>query len=99
MLGTQSAQIAHGMDRLPQAVSAILRLILIPEVIGAGLLWAGMIYFWFGFDHSSWLTRAFWIFFLWSVLPFFWALYYFFVYRRQLKHQSQLSTLAVGAPS
>jgi hypothetical protein len=68
-------------------------IVFLAEAVGAALLWVAMLYFWFGFDQSSWLMRGFWFLVLWSLLPFFWALYYFFVYRKQLSNQREKSAV------
>lgn len=95
-IGTRAAQIFAGKPTLSPGTATALLLILFAEVVGAALLWVAMQYFWFGFDHSSWLMRAFWFLVLWSVLPLFWALYYFFVYRKELGAQRMRSTPAIG---
>jgi len=96
-IGTRAAQIYAGNPALSDATATVLYLVLILEVLGAALLWVGMLYFWFGLDQSSWLIRAFWFLVLWSLLPFFWAMYYFFVYRRQFRDQQRRSTPAACA--
>jgi len=82
LAGVRAAQIAVASGTLPSDTAAVLRLVLVPEVIGTGLLWVGMLYFWFNVDRSSWLKRALWatfvLFFFSLALP----LYYFFVYRK-----------------
>ena len=77
----------------PETATALLS-ILFAEVVGAALLQVAMLYFWFGFDNSSWLRRAFWFLLLCFVLPFFWALYYFLVCRRQVRDRLEKSTPA-----
>ena len=60
LAGISAAQTVVGLSTLPPTTAAVLRLVLIPEVVGTGLLWVGMLYFWFNFDRSSWLKRALW---------------------------------------
>ena len=82
LAGTRAAQDATGSHRLPPATAVVLRMVLIPEVIGSALLWVAMLYFWLSFDRSSWLTRALWFPFLFFFIPPALALYNFFVYRK-----------------
>ncbi len=98
-IGTRAAQVFAQYPGLPHRSANLLGLILIGESIGAAVLWIAMLYFWFGFDQSSWLKRTFWFIFLGTVpvSPFFWALYYFLVYRRQLGSQFPKSIPAAGA--
>src|SRR6202011_6387911 len=73
-----------GVDSLsafPLALS-IARAVLLPGVLGSATLSIAMWYFWFNFDKSSWLRRAFWALPLYFLLPIGPALYYFFVYLR-----------------
>jgi hypothetical protein len=86
-IGTRAAQIFAGNYGLTPGTANLVGCSLLAETIGAALLWVAMLYFWFGFDQSSWLKRAIWFCFLALLLPFFWALYYFFVYRKQLSSQ------------
>ncbi len=74
-----------------------MRLALIPEVIGSGLLWVAMLYFWFGFDQSSWLKRALWFPFLFFFIPLALALYYFFVHRKWTRNGGQTSTVSTAS--
>jgi len=84
LAGTRAAQAVIGSSTLPPVTAAILRIVLIPEIVGSALLWVAMIYFWFSFDRSSWLKRALWFPFLFFFIPLPLALYHFFVYRRWL---------------
>ena len=82
LVGTRAAQSVIGSRTLPPTTALVLRLALIPEVIGSALLWVAMLYFWFGFDQSSWLKRALWFPFLFFFVPVALALYYLLVYRK-----------------
>lgn len=86
LAGTRAAQSVVGSNTLPQTTAAVLRVILLPEVVGLALGWIGMIYFWFNFDQSSWWTRALWFPFLFVLPPYGFVLYHFFVYRKWTKH-------------
>ncbi|PYV65010.1 MAG: hypothetical protein DMG97_33340 [Acidobacteria bacterium] len=55
---------------------------LLPGILGTAILTVAMWYFWFGFDKSPWIRKAFWFPPLYFLLPIGPALYYFFVYRR-----------------
>jgi hypothetical protein len=70
---------------------------MIPEVLGTAVLWVGMVYFWFGFDQSHWLSRSFWFVCLMLFLPLFWALYYFLVYRGRSGEPTRIPSHAVTA--
>jgi hypothetical protein len=60
----------------------VARLVLLPGILGTATLTVAMWYFWFGFDKSSWIRKAFWFLPLYFLLPIGPAFYYFFVYRR-----------------
>jgi hypothetical protein len=92
LMGVRGAQGAIGTHTLPPATAALLRLVLIPEVIGTALLWVAMLYFWFSFDPSSWLKRALWFPFIFFLLPAALALYQFFVYRKWARSDSEAPT-------
>lgn len=99
VLGTRIAQIVLHANRLPERTGTIVGIVLVPEVLGAAILWAGMLYFWFGFDESHWLARAFWFLCLCSILPLFWSLYYFVVYRRHSAERAEITSLVSLADS
>jgi hypothetical protein len=50
-----------------------------------------MLYFWFGFDRSSWLARAFWFLPLYFLFPFGAVFYCFIVYRKWTNEQYLLT--------
>ncbi|MGA7080704.1 MAG: hypothetical protein WBY61_18515 [Terriglobales bacterium] len=89
LMGTRAAQSVIGSRTLPSATAVVLRLVLIPEVIGSALLWVAMLYFWFNFDCSSWLKRALWFPFIFFFIPLALALYYFFVYRKWARSDAE----------
>jgi hypothetical protein len=95
--GTGAAQAVIGSQALPPATTAVLRLALIPEAIGSGLLWVAMLYFWFSFDPSSWLKRALWFSFLFFFIPLALALYYFLIYRKWTRNDGQTSTVSAAS--
>ena len=95
--GTGAAHAVNGSRTLPPATAAVLRLALIPEAIGSGLLWVAMLYFWFSFDQSSWLKSALWFPFLFFFIPLALALYYFFVYRKWTRNDGQTSTVSAAS--
>ena len=71
----------NSLSAFPLALS-IARAILLPEIFGSATLTIAMWYFWFNFDKSSWVRKAFWVLPLYFLLPMGPALYYFFVYLR-----------------
>jgi hypothetical protein len=94
--GTRAAQAVVGSHTLPPTTATLLRLVLIPEVVGLALLWVAMLYFWFNFDRSSWLTRAVWFPFIFFFLPYGLVLYHFFVYRKCTRSDTQTSSGVEG---
>ena len=84
LIAVHSAMSAAGVGALNPAAASLVRTLLFPEVIGTGLLWAGMWYFWFSFDRSHYLYKAMWFTFLFFLVPFGTVAYYFLVYRRCL---------------
>jgi hypothetical protein len=99
LAGTRAAQAFVGSTNLPPITAALLWLVLIPEVIGLALLWAGMLYFWFNFDQSSWLTRALWFPFIFFFLPYGLFLYHFLVYRKWTRSDRQTSSVSASSQS
>jgi len=94
VLGLRVAILSVGHGGIPEPVASILGLSMLLEILGAALLWTAMLYFWFGFDQSHWLARTFWLVVLCSILPFFWALYYFVIYRRQVDRDAHVKQRA-----
>lgn len=60
----------------------LVKVILFPEILGAGLLWIAMWYFWFGFDRSYYLLKALSFVLLFFIGPLGTLIYYFVAYRR-----------------
>jgi hypothetical protein len=89
LMGTHAAQAVIGAETLPSPTAAVLKVVLIPEVIGTALLWVAMFYFWFGFDRSHWLARALWFCVISFLAPLGLALYCFFVYRKWAGNEEQ----------
>ena len=86
LVAVSAALVASGVRSLAGAPAAVLIVkgLVLPEVFGTATLSIAMWYFWFTFDRSSWAKKAFWfppLYFLPTMGP---ALYYFFVYRRQI---------------
>lgn len=96
LAGTHAAQSVIESQTLPPATAVVLRLVLIPEVIGSALLWVAMLYFWFGFDQSSWLKRALWFPFVFFFIPLPLALYHFLAYRKWTRSAEQTSVSAAS---
>jgi hypothetical protein len=63
----------------------IVRVLLWPGIVGTAALSIAMWYFWLGFGNSGWLKKAIWFLPLYFLIPFGPALYYFFVYRRNVE--------------
>jgi len=64
------------------AAALVLRVLLLPGIVGSAVLSIAMWYFWFGFDNSGWLKKAIWFVPLSLSIVIGPAFYYFFVYRR-----------------
>ena len=82
--GTHLAMSAAGASRLSANARSVVRTILLPEIVGAALLWVSMWYFWFGFDRSHYVKRAFSFVPLFFFPPMGTLIYYFVTYRRQV---------------
>ena len=80
--GTSMAMYSAGSRKLTPAAATLVRIMLLPGVLGAGTLWAAMWYFWFEFDRSDWLKKAVWFLLLLLLVPVGSLFYYYFVYRR-----------------
>jgi hypothetical protein len=83
-IAIRAAMGASGVSSLDVSPAAglLVRVLLFPSILGTALLSVAMWYFWFAFDNSGWLRKAFW--FLPLYLSSQSALFaiYFFVYRR-----------------
>ena len=84
LIGVRTAIIAAGAGALNAAAVSLVRTLLLPEIVGAAVLWAGMWYFWFSFDRSHYLLKAVWFALLFFLVPIGTVAYYFLVYRRCL---------------
>lgn len=83
LIGVNAAMVASGARVLAPSASAVVRVLLFPEIAGEAVLWVAMWYFWFTFDRPHYLKRAAWFVLLFLVAPFGTVAYYFFVYRRR----------------
>jgi hypothetical protein len=83
-IGVHTAIAAAGAGALNARAASVVRMLLLPEIFGAAILWIGMWYFWFSFDRSHYLQRAIWFALLFFLVPFSTVGYYFLVYRRKL---------------
>lgn len=84
LIGVRTAIVAAGAGALNAAAASLVRTLLLPEIAGAAVLWAGMWYFWFTFDRSHYLRKAVWFALLFFAVPLGTVAYYFLVYRRRL---------------
>jgi hypothetical protein len=84
LIGVHAAMSAAGTNALTATAASLVRTLLFPEILGTAVLWAGMWYFWFGFDRSYYLNKALWFIFLFFLVPLGTVAYYFLVYRRCL---------------
>lgn len=71
-----------------QAANVLVRALLWPGILGAGLLATAMWYFWFTFDPSPWMTKAFWFLVMSLSLTAGPVFYYFFSYRKQVAREA-----------
>ena len=82
------ARIAFEVSAMPMknadAASALVKALLWPGVLGTALLAVAMWYFWFTFDPSHEMTKAFWLPVLLLSLTLGPLLYYFFLYRKRV---------------
>lgn len=82
LIGVRTAIVAAGTGALNAPTASLVRTLLLPEILGAAVLWAGMWYFWFGFDRSHYVQKAIWFTLLFFLVPVGTIAYYFLVYRR-----------------
>jgi hypothetical protein len=68
-IGVHAAISAAGAGALTVKAASVVRVLLLPEVLGAAILWIGMWYFWFSFDHSHYLKKAIWFALLFFLVP------------------------------
>ena len=85
LVESRAARTAAGAASFTNSPSAVLtvKLLLWSGILGSALLSVAMWYFWFGFDDSSWIKKAFWFLPLYFLLLLGPACYYFLVYRRR----------------
>jgi hypothetical protein len=81
-VGVRVAMTAFRISALDPRSAFLVRGLLYPEILGTALLWIAMLYFWFGFDKSHYIQKAFWFVCLAVLAPFGPITYYFAVYRR-----------------
>jgi hypothetical protein len=93
VIGTRSAQTFADVTKLPPLTDVLFTVVWIPGIAATALVWVAMFYFWFGFDQSHWLARAFWFVALFFFAPYGPPLYCFFVYRRRTGDEGQMSSL------
>jgi hypothetical protein len=99
LVAVSAAMVASGVRSLASAPAAvsIVKVLILPEVIGTAALSVAMWYFWFTFDRTSWVRKACWfppLYFLPTMGP---ALYYFFVYRRSTAALEEQQNATQGA--
>lgn len=84
LVGTQMAMLESGVASLVDSPASLLlvKVLMWPGILGAALLLVAMWYFWFSYDPSNWLKKAFWFGILFVGNPLGAVLYYFVVYRR-----------------
>ncbi len=82
LIGVRTAIVAAGTGALNVPTASLVRTLLLPEILGAAVLWAGMWYFSFSFDRSHYLHKAIWFTLLFFLVPLGTIAYYFLVYRR-----------------
>lgn len=82
IIGTHLAMSVVGANALTSEARCLVRFLLLPKIAGTALLWIAMWYFWFGFDRSHYLKKAFWLALLFFLAPIGPLLYYFASYRR-----------------
>jgi len=98
MIAVHGAMSAAGTGALNSSAASLVRTLLFPEIVGSAVLWAGMWYFWFSFDHSHYLHKAMWFAFLFFLVPAGTVAYYFLVYRRRLGTVTTKSGLSISSP-
>lgn len=82
LIGSHTAMRSAGTRSLTPSAAPLVRALLFPGIVGAGVLWTGMWYFWFSFDRSHYLKKAVWFAILFFLIPLGTIAYYFFVYRK-----------------
>jgi len=88
LVGVRLAMPAAGATALNRQARSVLRLLLLPEILGSGLLWVAMWYFWFSFDRSHYLKKAGSFILLFFLAPFGTLIYYFLAYRQSVALRS-----------
>jgi hypothetical protein len=97
LIGSRTAMRAAGIGRLTPTAAPLVRALLLPGILGAGVLWTGMWHFWFSFDRSHYLKKAIWFAILFFLVPLGTLAYYFFVYRKCVRSLPDCGTPAVIA--
>jgi len=97
LVAVRAAMVASDVRSLAGTAVSIVKVLILPEVIGTAALSVAMWYFWFTFDRSSWVRKACWfppLYYLPTMGP---ALYYFFVYRRSTAALEEQQNATQGA--
>jgi hypothetical protein len=92
LAGARSAVEASGLVSLAgfPGTAWMVKILLFPGVLGTAVLSVAMWYFWFAFDQSHWMKKAFWFAILFPGVILGPVLYYFFAYRRSAALDGQV---------
>lgn len=88
LIGVRLAVPAAGVIALNRQARSLVRFLLLPEILGSGLLWVAMWYFWFSFDRSHYLKKAGSFILLFFLPPFGTLIYYCLTYRQSVTVRS-----------
>jgi hypothetical protein len=82
-----------GAASLNAPARLVVKVLLLPEILGTALLWIAMWYYWFSFDQSHYLKKFVFFLLLFFIAPFGTLLYYLVIYRRSMLNEQPASSL------
>jgi hypothetical protein len=93
LVGVNLAMPLAGAASLNPTARLVVKVLLLPEILGTALLWIAMWYHWFSFDQSHYFKKFLFFLLLFFVAPFGTLFYYFVAYRRNVLHEQARSSL------
>lgn len=97
LIGVSLAMPLAGTASLTRPARLVVKVLLLPEILGTASLWIAMWYYWFSFDRSHYLKKFLFFLLLFFLAPFGTLFYYFVVYRRNVL-QEQRTSLPIPSP-
>lgn len=96
LIGVSLAMPLAGAASLNPPARVVVKVLLLPEILGTASLWIAMWYYWLSFDRSHYLKKFVSLLLLFFLAPFGTLFYYFIVYRRSMLRGEPSGSLAAS---